>query len=62
MTKRDRMDVTPGFYVSTFIDSQYDMYMAIAKPSSRQIELLPILNAAIRGDKGIKRQSIVSLV
>ena len=56
------MGGTPEFYVSTLIDSHSDVCMAVAKPSARQIQLLPTFDAAVRGDKGIKRKSIVALV
>ena len=36
--------------------------MAIAKPTSRQIQLLLTFDAAIRGEMNIKRKSIVSIV
>ena len=56
------MGGTPEFYVSTLIDSHSDVCMAVAKPSARQIQLLPTFDAATKGDKGIKRKSIVTLV
>ena len=62
VTKRDWMSGSPKFYVFTFIESHSDVCMAVAKSSAPQIQLLPAFDAAIRGNKGIKRKSIVALV
>ena len=42
-------------------DSHSDMFITIAKPSARQLQLLPAFDADVRDDKGIKRKSIVVL-
>ena len=62
MTKRERVGESPEYYISTLNDRHFDMCMAIAKPTARQIKLMSPFDAAIKGDKNIKRKSIVSIV
>ena len=62
VTRRQRKGASSEYYISTLNDIHSDVYLETAKPSARQINLLPTFNAAVRGDKGIKRKAIVALV
>ena len=62
MTSRQRKNVSSEHYISTLKDIHSDVCLATAKPSARQIKILPTFYAAVRGDKGIKRKAIVELV
>ena len=62
LKKRERVGESPEYYISTLNDRHFNMRMAIAKPTAQQIELMSTFDAAIRGDKNIKRKSIVSIV
>ena len=54
--------VDGAMYVSTLNDSHYDFCTFIAKPNQQQIRSLPTFQAAIRGDRNMKRTTLVLLV
>ena len=40
LTKRERVGESPEYYISTLNDRHFDMCMAIAKPTARQIKVM----------------------
>lgn len=62
MTKRSRKNGEVEHYVSTLKDDHADMCFAAAKPTARQIQLLPTFNAAVRGNRQIGRKALVAIV
>ena len=56
------MGQSPEHYFSTLNDSDTDVCMTIAKPSARQIRMLPAFKDTVQSDKIVRRKVIVALV
>ena len=54
--------VDGAMYVLTQNDNPYDFCVSISIPIQRQIRSLPTIQGTIRGDRNMKRKTLVSLV
>uniref|UniRef100_K3WRD5 Transposase MuDR plant domain-containing protein n=1 Tax=Globisporangium ultimum (strain ATCC 200006 / CBS 805.95 / DAOM BR144) TaxID=431595 RepID=K3WRD5_GLOUD len=62
VTRRVGHDGSHHMYVLTLRNRHHNFCTSIAKPTQRQIQALSTIQAAARGDRGMKRKALMSLV